>query len=70
MLQSVRESCTDSQGKRGGDRTEEPDGAAPVKGPDVLTALVCDRCGNVNLIRVKGCWCCERCHYKFDCYGW
>ncbi len=39
-------------------------------GPDVLTALVCERCGSVNLVRVKGCWYCETCHYKFDCYGW
>jgi ribosomal protein L40E len=43
---------------------------APPAGPGVLTTLVCERCGNVNLIRVKGCWYCERCHYKFDCYGW
>jgi len=46
------------------------DTPAPPAGPGVLTALVCERCGNVNLIRVKGCWYCERCHYKFDCYGW
>jgi hypothetical protein len=38
--------------------------------PGVLTALLCERCGNVNLIRVKGCWYCEKCHHKFDCYGW
>jgi hypothetical protein len=44
--------------------------ATPGRGPDVLTALVCERCGNVNLVRVKGCWYCETCHYKFDCYGW
>jgi hypothetical protein len=39
------------------------------KPPDVLTELICERCGSVNLIRVKGCWYCEKCHYKFDCYG-
>ena len=38
--------------------------------PGVLTTLLCERCGNVNLIRVKGCWYCEKCHHKFDCYGW
>jgi hypothetical protein len=38
--------------------------------PGVLTTLLCEQCGNVNLIRVKGCWYCEKCHYKFDCYGW
>ena len=43
--------------------------AAPA-GPGALTTLLCERCGNVNLIRVKGCWYCEKCHYKFDCYGW
>jgi ribosomal protein L40E len=43
--------------------------STPPAGPGVLTALVCERCGNVNLIRVKGCWYCEKCHYKFDCYG-
>jgi hypothetical protein len=46
-----------------------PEPAAP-KPPDVLTELVCERCGNVELVRVKGCWYCEKCHYKFDCYGW
>ena len=46
------------------------DTPAPPAGPGVLTTLVCERCGNVNLIRVKGCWYCEKCHYKFDCYGW
>jgi len=35
-----------------------------------VTTLLCERCGNENLIRVKGCWYCEKCHYKFDCYGW
>ena len=43
---------------------------APPTGPGVLTTLLCERCGNVNLIRVKGCWYCEKCHHKFDCYGW
>jgi ribosomal protein L37AE/L43A len=38
--------------------------------PGVLTTLLCERCGNENLIRVKGCWYCEKCHHKFDCYGW
>ena len=66
-------------------RPEVPGGAAPVSdatatdqapgaqatiGPRVLTELVCERCGNVSLVRVKGCWYCEKCHYKFDCYGW
>jgi hypothetical protein len=47
-------------------------GTTPSKpaGPGVLTTILCERCGNVNLIRVKGCWYCEKCHYKFDCYGW
>jgi ribosomal protein L37AE/L43A len=48
-------------------------GAAPPvtrRSIDAPTTLICERCGNVNLIRVKGCWYCERCHYKFDCYGW
>ena len=44
--------------------------AAPPSAPGVLTTLLCERCGNVNLIRVKGCWYCEKCHHKFDCYGW
>lgn len=44
--------------------------AAPPTAPGVLTTLLCERCGNVNLIRVKGCWYCEKCHHKFDCYGW
>ena len=46
--------------------------AAPVTStaPGVMTALICEQCGNVNLVRVKGCWYCEKCHYKFDCYGW
>ena len=42
----------------------------PPAAPGVLTTLLCERCGNVNLIRVKGCWYCEKCHHKFDCYGW
>jgi ribosomal protein L37AE/L43A len=37
--------------------------------PGVLTTLLCERCGNEQLIRVKGCWYCEKCHYKFDCFG-
>jgi hypothetical protein len=45
-----------------------PADASP-KPPDVMTELICERCGSVNLIRVKGCWYCEKCHYKFDCYG-
>jgi hypothetical protein len=44
--------------------------AAPSTAPGVLTTLLCERCGNVSLIRVKGCWYCEKCHHKFDCYGW
>ena len=55
-------------------RTPHGPGTAPCtaapKPPEVLTELVCERCGNVNLVRVKGCWYCEKCHYKFDCYGW
>jgi hypothetical protein len=51
-----------------------PDVSAPTPAtatpPDVMTELICERCGNVNLIRVKGCWYCEECHHKFDCYGW
>ena len=43
---------------------------APPAGPGELTALICEQCGNADLIRVKGCWYCEKCHYKFDCYGW
>jgi hypothetical protein len=30
----------------------------------------CDRCGSVQLIRVKACWRCEACGYKSDCNGW
>jgi hypothetical protein len=37
--------------------------------PSVMTALICEQCGNENLIRVKGCWYCEKCRHKFDCYG-
>jgi hypothetical protein len=49
-----------------------PAGTTSVRppGPGVLTTLLCERCGNANLIRVKGCWYCEKCHYKFDCYGY
>jgi ribosomal protein L40E len=46
-----------------------PGTPAPPAAPGVMTALICERCGNENLIRVKGCWYCEKCHYKFDCYG-
>ncbi len=58
-----------------GDQTGPRGSATPLRpartGPtDGTTTLVCERCGNTNLIRVKGCWYCERCHYKFDCYGW
>ena len=49
---------------------DQPSVAPAAAGPGVLTELVCERCGNVNLVRVKGCWYCEKCHYKFDCYGW
>ena len=45
------------------------DATARAAGPGVLTTLLCEQCGNENLIRVKGCWYCERCRYKFDCYG-
>jgi hypothetical protein len=38
--------------------------------PGVMTALICEQCGNEQLIRVKGCWYCEKCRHKFDCYGW
>jgi hypothetical protein len=48
--------------------TPPPERVSP--GPGVLTELVCEQCGSVTLIKVKGCWYCERCHYKFDCYGW
>jgi len=34
-----------------------------------MTALICEQCGNEQLIRVKGCWYCEKCRHKFDCYG-
>jgi len=56
-------------------KVRQPDAAPaspeePVrKAPSVLTELICERCGSLNLIRVKGCWYCEQCHYKFDCYG-
>ena len=55
-----------------GGTTETPSTApAPVApaAPGVLTTLLCERCGNEQLIRVKGCWYCEKCHYKFDCFG-
>ena len=50
-------------------RTAPEQAAAPPAGPGALTALICEQCGNVDLVRVKGCWYCEKCHYKFDCYG-
>jgi hypothetical protein len=52
-----------------GSAASEQAPAAP-SGPGVLTVLICEQCGNEHLIRVKGCWYCEKCHYKFDCYGW
>jgi len=68
---------TDSPARQPDAVTPAPDasGSAPAPdtprpGPGVLTELVCDSCGSVSLIRVKGCWYCEKCHYKFDCYGW
>jgi hypothetical protein len=54
----------------------EPRASAPAESPaassapGVMTALICEQCGNENLIRVKGCWYCEKCRHKFDCYGW
>ena len=52
----------------------QPDEKPPVhdatRPPGVLTELLCERCGSLNLIKVKGCWYCETCHHKFDCYGW
>ena len=50
-------------------RTAPNDAPEAPAAPGVLTTLLCERCGNENLIRVKGCWYCEKCHYKFDCYG-
>lgn len=47
--------------------TDEPPTAPSAPGD--LTTLLCERCGNEHLIRVKGCWYCEKCHYKFDCSG-
>ena len=52
----------------GGAPSDNP--SAPPAGPGELTALICEQCGNTDLIRVKGCWYCEKCHYKFDCFGW
>ena len=52
-----------------GSAASEQTPAAP-SAPGVLTALICEQCGNEDLVRVKGCWYCEKCHYKFDCYGW
>ena len=52
-----------------GSTASEPAPTAPSP-PAVLTALICEQCGNADLIRVKGCWYCEKCHYKFDCFGW
>ena len=49
--------------------TPSPEPSRP-HGPGVLTALICEACGNTELIRVKGCWYCEKCRHKFDCYGW
>jgi hypothetical protein len=49
-----------------GDEPTAPPGSAS----GAPTELLCERCGNVDLVRVKGCWYCEKCHYKFDCYGW
>ena len=56
-----------AEGTASGDTSAPP---ATSSAPGVLTTLLCERCGNENLIRVKGCWYCEKCHYKFDCYGW
>jgi len=47
-------------------RAEAP---AASSAPGVMTALICEQCGNEQLIRVKGCWYCEKCRHKFDCYG-
>ena len=51
----------------GAPASERPSAAS--EAPGVLTALICENCGNEDLVRVKGCWYCEKCHYKFDCYG-
>ena len=57
------------------DRTDAEAPGPPVErpaapsAPGELTTLLCERCGNEQLIRVKGCWYCEKCHYKFDCFG-
>lgn len=49
---------------------EAPAGPATGPGRERTVEIFCERCGAANLVRVKGCWYCERCHYKFDCYGW
>ena len=58
------------QPARASDTPAPREATTPASAPGVLTTLICEQCGNVNLIRVKGCWYCEKCHYKFDCYGW
>ncbi len=58
-----------TQSRASNDTPALPATPAPPSAPGVLTTLLCERCGNENLIRVKGCWYCEKCHYKFDCYG-
>jgi ribosomal protein L37AE/L43A len=61
----------DEAARRVGDAGLIPDERQSPSAERLATAeLVCDRCGAPNLVRVKGCWYCERCHYKFDCYGW
>lgn len=52
--------------RRASDPAEAPSSSSA---PGVMTALICEQCGNENLIRVKGCWYCEKCRHKFDCYG-
>jgi hypothetical protein len=62
---------TDTSPDRHASGSPAPAGArAASSAPGVMTALICEQCGNEQLIRVKGCWYCEKCRHKFDCYGW
>ena len=30
----------------------------------------CDNCGSTDLVKIKGCIVCLKCHRKSDCNGW
>jgi hypothetical protein len=47
-----------------------PEVRASALPPKASSQECCDRCGSLQLIRVKACWRCESCGYKSDCNGW